>query len=343
MKSLTKRNILGYSLVIGVIVLLIIGELCLFALFERNDYSAYEGTDAAWSESDMVNDITSGVSNGRPVNSEFMQILNKGDSPNVPMDTESDSSSSVEGGVASSGRKLLRRADIMVETTEYDDYVTWLEDQVSDLGGYFEQQSSYNRDSGYSGSECRTLNATIRVPATQLDVLLDSMAVNGNVTSHSESQVDVTEGYVDTEAHLYSLRTEQERLNELLSVAETVEDIISIEDRLSYVRYEIESYERQLRSYDSQIEYSVVTMTVSEVIEYTEPEPEGFFARCANAFIENVEWLVLFAQNAAVFIVGHIPVIVIGSAVGVLAYKVTKCIRHKKESRDINRSDENIK
>lgn len=330
MKSISKRNLIGYVAIISVIILLIIGELCLFALFERNDYSAYEGTDAAWPEGDMVNDITSGVSNGRPANSEFMQILNKGDSPNVPMGTESDSSSSVGGEVASSGRKLLRRADITVETTEYDDYVTWLEEQVSDLGGYFEQQSSYNRDSGYLDSECRTLNATIRVPATQLDVLLDSMAVNGNVTSHSESQVDVTEGYVDTEAHLYSLRTEQERLNELLSVAETVEDIISIEDRLSYVRYEIESYERQLRSYDSQIEYSVVTMTVSEVIEYTEPEPEGFFARCANAFVENVEWLGLFLQGVAVFIIGHIPAIALGAVIGVAVFQVVKWSRRKR-------------
>ena len=71
--------------------------------------------------------------------------------------------------------------------------------------------------------------------------------------------------YVDTETHLAALRTEQESLMRILADAETVEDLIAVQSRLSEVRYEIESYESVLRTYDDQIAMSTVTLRVQEV------------------------------------------------------------------------------
>ena len=53
---------------------------------------------------------------------------------------------------------------------------------------------------------------------------------------------DVTLRYVDVDSHKKALETEQERLLALLEKAENVEDIITIENRLSDVRYELENY-----------------------------------------------------------------------------------------------------
>ena len=64
--------------------------------------------------------------------------------------------------------------------------------------------------------------------------------------------------YVDLESHKKALTTEQDRLIELMEQAETVEDIITIEGRLSEVRYQLESMESQLRTYDNKIDYSTV-------------------------------------------------------------------------------------
>lgn len=227
------------------------------------------------------------------------------------------------------GRKLIRRASVSVETTEYDTYVNWLDSYVAGIGGYFEERSQRNL-SGYYDSDYRVLDATIRVPVSQLDALLNSLAVEGNVTDRSETQEDITQSYTDVDAHLASIRIEQTRLNELLSIAESVEDILAIEDRLSYVRYEIENYERQLRSYDSQIEYSVVRVRLMEVIKYTEPTPEGFLARCVSTFRGNLEWLGTFTQDAVVFIVGHIPAMLTGAVVIFVAIKVVRVVKSKK-------------
>ena len=59
--------------------------------------------------------------------------------------------------------------------------------------------------------------------------------------------------YTDYEARLSSLNTQEERLLDMLSKSEDVETLIALEQRLSDVRYEIESIERSLRNYDMQI------------------------------------------------------------------------------------------
>lgn len=48
--------------------------------------------------------------------------------------------------------------------------------------------------------------------------------------------------YVDVESRKKALETEQERLMELLSSAENMEDLLAIESKLSEVRYELENY-----------------------------------------------------------------------------------------------------
>ena len=60
----------------------------------------------------------------------------------------------------------------------------------------------------------------------------------GNVTQKNESVEDVTLQYVDVESRKKALETEQERLMELLSSAENMEDLLAIESKLSEVRYE---------------------------------------------------------------------------------------------------------
>ena len=51
----------------------------------------------------------------------------------------------------------------------------------------------------------------------------------GNVTQKNESVEDVTLQYVDVESRKKALETEQERLMELLSSAENMEDLLAIE------------------------------------------------------------------------------------------------------------------
>ena len=75
--------------------------------------------------------------------------------------------------------------------------------------------------------------------------------------------------YVDFESRKTSLLAEEQRLIELLEKAENLTDVIQLEDKLSEIRYEIDRIESSLRTFDSLVSYSTITLNVQEVKDYT--------------------------------------------------------------------------
>jgi uncharacterized protein YhaN len=171
------------------------------------------------------------------------------------------------------------------------------------------------------------------MPKDKLDTFLASVSEQTNVVSISENVEDVTLQYVDMESHKKALLTEQERLLELLEKAETVEDIISIEDRLSEVRYQIESMESQLRTYDNKIDYSTVYLSIDEVEQYSPSEGETVGERIRNGFMDSLEGVKDGLAEFAIWLVIKLPYLVVWAviiAVDVFIFQeIRKHIRKK--------------
>ena len=186
-------------------------------------------------------------------------------------------SSSENGSAASlpSDRKLIRTISIEAETEDLTALTDALTARIAALGGYVESKNLYN-GSAYSGYYRRTLSMAVRIPAEKADEFVAQVNENSNIVSSNERVDDVTLQYVDTESHVKALETEQERLLELLEKAETLEDILVLEQRLTNVRYELERYASYLRTLDNQVTYATIHLSITEVKEYTpviEEEP----------------------------------------------------------------------
>ena len=110
----------------------------------------------------------------------------------------------------------------------------------------------------------------------------------GNVTSSSRTAENVTSQYTDYEARLSSLYTQEERLLKMLEESGDLESLIQLEARLSEVRYEIESIERNLRNLDQRLAFSTVTMELREVEEFTVTVPvqRTFGEKLRDAFAD---------------------------------------------------------
>jgi hypothetical protein len=235
----------------------------------------------------------------------------------------------------SSDRKLIKTVDISLETENYDSLLSDLESQITALGGYIESRYSNNRSNSYqeSGRELRYTSMTVRMPKDKLDTFLTSVSEQTNVVSISENVEDVTLQYVDMESHKKALLTEQERLLELLEKAETVEDIISIEDRLSEVRYQIESMESQLRTYDNKIDYSTVYLSIDEVEQYSPSEGETIGERIRNGFLDSLEGVKDGLTEFAIWFVIKLPYLVVWAVIlAVIVFvflKMRKRVRRK--------------
>ena len=224
---------------------------------------------------------------------------------------------------ADSSRKFITTMDIYAETESFDSLLKTINDKIKTLGGYTEN-SQISNGNDYSDTESRTATLTIRIPADKLDQFISTVNDNANVTSQSKNVQDVTLNYVDLQSHKKALETEQDRLLELMSQATTTEDMIAIEDKLADVRYQLESMESQLRTYDNQINYSTVNLTIDEVERTTPKAQASFWGQIGAGFMEDLYRVGNFLKEFVVVILTHIPTIVILAVVIILIVVIVR-------------------
>ena len=227
-------------------------------------------------------------------------------------------------------RKRIRTLNLEVETLEYDTFLTALAQEVSRCGGYIE--SSNISGNSYNFSSNRYASFICRVPSQNVDPFIGTVDGLGNITYKTENETDVTLNYVDTEARISSLKTEYDRLLELLSEAENVDTLIMLESRLTEVRYELESYESQLRTYDNLIDYSTVTIGVSEVKRATAMEAKTVWEQIGSEFSDNVYDIWQDLQNIYGWFVSSIPYFLIwGVIVLIIVLIVKRILKNNKQ------------
>lgn len=245
-----------------------------------------------------------------------------------------------EGGSGVSGvqvqdvqRKLIRDVNLEVETEAFEELLSTVGEKTQNLGGYIEESYTYN-GSNYYGKGTRNANLTIRIPAEKLDEFLSAVAEVSNVISRNESVTDVTLQYVDMESHKKVLLTEQERLIELLEKAETIEDIISLESRLSEVRYQIESMEAQLRTMDNRVNYSTVYLYINEVTKLTPVKEQTVWEKISTGFAGSLYNLGDGFVNFGIGFIIFLPYLLVWAAIiAALVLLIKLLIRHAVKKR----------
>lgn len=183
-------------------------------------------------------------------------------------------------------RKLIKNVNLYVETETFEELFSQVEEKTEGIGGYVEASRVYKGSYAYKGLQ--NANFTLRIPVERLDEFLSAVSEISNVISKDENVTDVTLQYVDMKSHKEALETEQERLLVLLEQAETVEDIITIESRLSEVRYQMESMESRLRTLDNQVSYSTVYLYIEEVEKLTPVAEQSAWEKISTGFVRSV-------------------------------------------------------
>ena len=231
------------------------------------------------------------------------------------------------------GRLLIRTVTMSTETKTIDQVKADVESQIKSLGGYIENSSmsgtGKNRD-------LRMLYYTIRIPADKLDTLIATVGNSCTVLSSSENTTDVTLEYVDTKARVDSLRVEYEQLMTLLSEAKDLDNIIILQNRLSEVRYQIESAESRIRVLENQVQYATLNLQIAEVLEETpieEPHIVTYGEKVGEQFKDMWEGTVTFFQNFLLGLIAAIPFLVFMGIVAVIVLVIVFSARKKRAKR----------
>lgn len=228
-------------------------------------------------------------------------------------------------------QKLIRTIRMTAETEDMDALLPQIEQRIAELGGYVESQDIYNGSVGTSRS--RHANFVIRIPAQQLDQFVNQVSDVSNIVSKNESTEDVTLSYIEVEGRVTALETEQDRLLELLAQAESMDDLLLIESRLTDVRAELEEVKSKLRLYDNQVNYGTIHLNVDEVVEYTEDKPEGFWERITTGFAESMENMGTIITELTIFMIVAIPYLIPGAVFIVTVCVVVTIIRSIRKKR----------
>lgn len=208
--------------------------------------------------------------------------------------------------------KIIYSADATLETTDFDTATEKLDMLIKQYGGFVESSSVrgvniYNRG-GYGR---RSAEYTIRIPSESFSALMNDLPGIGNVPySHTYTE-NITTQYYDAQARLTAYETQEQSLLAMLEKAETVEDIIKIEDKLTDVRYNIDSVKSTLRNWDRQVSYSTVELSVEEVVEYSPEAKISYGERLWLSLKNGLKSVGEFFSDFLVWFVGALPVLAV--------------------------------
>ena len=210
--------------------------------------------------------------------------------------------------------KIIYSASVNVETTEFEEALAKIDALVARYGGFVESSSLngsnyYSQSRGYAPS--RSADFVLRIPSARFSELMNSLSELGNVPySHTYTE-NITAQYYDVEARLNALRTQESRLLEMMEKAETVEDLIKIEDRLGDLRYQIESLQSTLKNWDRRVSYSSVTLTLTEVSVYTPTEEPGYLSQLKEAVADGFAATGRFFKNLSLGLAEILPLLIV--------------------------------
>lgn len=168
-------------------------------------------------------------------------------------------------------RKIIMDGNVTIETYNFDESIQAIDLLIESAEGFAESRTV--RGKSNHSRALRYAEYTIRVPAEKFDSVMRDMSTIGTVLESNSSGTDITEQYADLETRIRTLKVQEETLLDILSKATKLEDVITLEGKLSEVRYEIESIENKLRNYDRLVAYSRINIYIQEVDEATETRP----------------------------------------------------------------------
>jgi type IV pilus assembly protein PilA len=161
---------------------------------------------------------------------------------------------------AETTRMIARRAELKLVVGKLDEARDGMDRILSKHNGYVAQLSA----TAETGSE-RTVVASLRVPADQLDGCLAELKKLGRVTQESQAGEEVTQQHIDLVARLKNSRNTEARLSDVLQQRSgPVKEILEVEKESARVRGEIEQMEAEQQTLEHRVNFATIDLKLAE-------------------------------------------------------------------------------
>ena len=226
----------------------------------------------------------------------------------MPVNTNASSSANQQGNSSGSASIIVQyliktlKVNMSVKDTRdaADEIQTW-------IGKTDPRSFSVGVDYEQAGNNLYNITLSFSVEANlypQIERYLRDYASQhgGQLLSLNETVQDVTNDYIDTQSRLTNLKGEQARLLDLLSHAQALGDIISIQDKLTDVEGQIEQIEAHLKALNNQVTFYTVTITLQPVATAAPPSQSSGWS-VSQVFHDAFAASLGFAQGLVTFLI----------------------------------------
>lgn len=230
-------------------------------------------------------------------------------------------------------RKIIRSANLTIEAENFDTAFSNIENIILGIG--FIQETNIDTERVYIDDEVKLVKSgtiVIRVDKNKFDTVLNKLRGIGDVYNFTTNGEDVTEQYYDIESRLRLLKLEQEKIEAYLAKLDDLDEIFKAENRLTEIRYQIESLTGKLNKLSSLVDLSTITVRLNEKRPDYNPRPLTYGERLLNSLKESVAEVVEFLGNLLVFIVSALPALVLLALFVYICVLVYRKIAKKKKS-----------
>lgn len=216
------------------------------------------------------------------------------------------------------GSKIQKSGSILLLVKDLDIAVKSLDSINDKYSGEVTNIYDYGR-----GND-RSIQLIVKVPVKDFEIYYEEIRnIDGEVTYANIGSSDLTERYIDITSRLENLKKVEAQLVGILENAKSITDILAVQKELNSVRGDIESYEAQKRYFDSQTDYSYLTITFNidkEGLNIVDKawKPGGEFRAALNVFVSFLKTLV----NVGIWVLVFSPLVLIPA--GIVLYVIKR-------------------
>jgi hypothetical protein len=196
------------------------------------------------------------------------------------------------------GPKVIRQAQlsVTVKAGAFDSTLADVRSLVQLQGGFIAGTDAQSNPA--FNDQIRTGVITFMVPAEKFDNTIDQLAKLGKVQNEHITGQDVSAQYVDLQARLANAQAQRDAMIALLKRAQSISDIIAVQNQLGQITQTIEQLKGQINYFDHNTAYSSVSVTITEagVAPSTQPVDNWGFATAlgdaAHNFVTTVNYVI---------------------------------------------------
>jgi hypothetical protein len=186
-------------------------------------------------------------------------------------------------------QKVIKTADLSFKIEKYDASRT-------KILSIIKQHHAYVSSENQTGDEYRTSNVmVIRVGSSDFDVLIEDLLKEAVFVDYKKINAeDVTEEFVDISARLKSKKDALLQYEMILKKANSIVDILEVQQYIRTLQEEIESIEGRLKYLNNKVELSTINLTFYEQGKIMPMQRESFGFKVREAISYGWQGLVTF-------------------------------------------------